>query len=123
MTGNVLTIYNLFVKHQELNDFDIERLININPNSIRSSRLKLEELGIIKRTNIKKKATKGVAKDNRGKYTMYQLVKKVNPDLIKRKKNKKISRNIILAKMKYLRKKIKNIEKELSRFVSSLVVR
>lgn len=123
MTGNVLAIYNLFVKHRELNDFDIERLININPNSIRSSRLKLEELGIIKRTNVKKKASKGVAKDNRGKYTIYQLVKEINPNLIKRRKNKKISRTSILVKMKGLRKKIKNIEKELSKFVSSLVAK
>lgn len=123
MIGNVLAIYNLFVKHRELNDFDIERLIDINPNSIRSSRLKLEELGIIKRTNVKKKATKGVAKDSRGRYTIYQLVKEVNPDSIKRKKSKKISRTSILAKIKGLRKKIKNIEKELSRFVSSLVVK
>jgi transcription initiation factor IIE alpha subunit len=118
--GNLLAIYNLFVQHRELNDFDIERLSKINPNSIRPTRLKLEELGIIKRTNIKKKATKGEAKDSRGKYTIFKIVREIDTNNIKKKKHKNISKNLVSKKLKSLRQKIKTLQKQLNLLIQSI---
>jgi len=120
MQGNILAIYNLFLKHRELNDHEIERLLKINPNSVRSGRLKLEELGIIKRTEIKKRASKGVALDSRGKYTMFQIIKEVDPENMKKKKSGKISRSSVVLKLKTLRRKAKVLEKEINAVIRSM---
>jgi transcription initiation factor IIE alpha subunit len=121
MTGNALAIYNLFVKHRELNDHEIERLLKINPNSIRSIRLKLEEFGIIKRTEIKKRASKGVAMDSRGKYTMFKLIKEIDPEKMEKRKSKKISKTTVIKNLKSLRKKVIVLEKTISSIIRSMI--
>jgi transcription initiation factor IIE alpha subunit len=57
--GNALVLYNEFVKHKQLTDMDLARLCDINPNSIRSARQKLEKMRLIKRTDFKKDYSTG----------------------------------------------------------------
>ena len=54
LRGNMLTIFNLFVQHKRLTDFELENLCEINCNSIRGARLKLEQKRLIRRTEEKK---------------------------------------------------------------------
>ena len=119
MKGNLLEVYNLFLKHKTLTDHELERLSVLNPNSIRPSRLKLEEMGIIARTNLKKKATKGRG-DERGKYVVYELVKEVDPNKIAKRKSSKISRNAILTKLRSLKQKIKQLQKSVNKIVNTI---
>ncbi len=119
MKGNLLEIYNLFVKHKKLTDHELERLSQINPNSIRPSRLKLEELGIVSRTSVKKKASKGRG-DERGEYVVYELVKEVDPSKLKKKQNSRVSRTAILTKLRSLRQKIKQLQKSINKIVTSI---
>jgi transcription initiation factor IIE alpha subunit len=62
----------LFQKHGELTDIQLDRLLGINPNSVRPLRLQLQREGHIVKTDEKKKHTRGRGK--RGYYTIYKVV-------------------------------------------------
>lgn len=69
--GNVAKVYGLFLAHKHLTDMQIQNLLkDINPNSIRPCRLKLERLGLIVRT---KNKIKHINNSKRGTYTIYSL--------------------------------------------------
>lgn len=66
-------VHNLFLKHRRLTDIQIQRLLpEVNTNSIRPSRLKLERMGLIRRTN-----------DKLNKYTIFEIVNKDRKKAIK----------------------------------------
>lgn len=74
LRGNMLTIFNLFVQHKRLTDFELENLCEINCNSIRGARLKLEQKRLIRRTEEKKKHFENNKRG--GAYTIYELIVK-----------------------------------------------
>ena len=115
LTGNALAVYNLFLKHIKLTDVQISKLININPNSVRATRLKLEQMKLISRTEKKKKMSYGMANNKHdGMYTIYQLEKVIDPKKIKnKKKKKKFSISELRSKLKILQKTVKSMLKEL----------
>lgn len=92
--------YNLFVKHGKLTDIQLQKLLDVNPNSVRPVRLTLERKGLIRRMKEKKKHTRGRIIDSRkGHYTVFKLVK--NPKLVEYSaKEQKYSK--LLAKIKQL---------------------
>jgi hypothetical protein len=80
LSGNTLEMYNLFLKHKQLTDVDLQKHSDINPNSIRSARLKLEKLGLIRRTDYKKgKKSEYRKSSHHGYFTIYKLVKIIDP--------------------------------------------
>ena len=90
MKGHVKTLYDLFVKHGELTDLDLASYApQINPNSIRGTRLRLQEMKIIESAgekkymgtspNVKSKSNKA------GYFTVYKLRESHKP-----KKEKKL---------------------------------
>ena len=78
LVGNVKIIYDLFVKHGELTDNDLAlHAPQINPNSIRGARLRLQKMKIIE--SLQEKKFVGIppnvkCKNNRaGYFTVYKL--------------------------------------------------
>lgn len=91
MTGISNEAYNMFKKHKSLTDVQLQKLLNVNPNSVRPARLKLEEMGLITRTTEKKQHRRGRRGTNErtGHYTIYKLVsrpRKVEPASATQKK-------------------------------------
>ena len=69
--GNAARVYSLFLSHRRLTDVQLQEMLkDINPNSIRPSRLRLEKLGLIRRT--KHKIKHKVGKKNNYN-TVYEL--------------------------------------------------
>lgn len=62
----------LFQKHGQLTDIELDRLLGINPNSVRPLRLQLQREGHIVKTGEKKKHTRG--RGTKGYYTIYKVV-------------------------------------------------
>jgi transcription initiation factor IIE alpha subunit len=73
--------YDLFLEHGSLTDVQLHKFLGVNPNSVRPVRLKLEEMGLIRRMKAKKKHTRGRSSNNRvGHHTIFKLIK--NPKLV-----------------------------------------
>jgi len=115
MKGHQSKAYELFQKHEKLTDVQLQRLLAINPNSVRPLRLNLEKQGLIRRMKAKKKHTRGRSSNNHdGMHTIYKIVR--NPIEIKRatgleanldnliKRVEQLNKALILLKAKIVRK-------------------
>ncbi len=123
LSGNRLTVYNLFKKHKSLTDYQIEKMSGLNPNSIRPARLSLEKNGIIKRTEHKAEVAlyRSSHKDVKiGLYTVYDLVKIVDAKNFNSTK-KKMSKSQILKNLRTVKKSIKRLDQVLSDLMNQLI--
>lgn len=111
------TIYNqaieLFQKHHTLTDFELQKYLQVNPNSVRPVRLKLQQEKLIQATGEKKKHTKG-RKSRTNERCGYYTVYKLNPNK-RRGKQPNTNLNNVLKKLSQfhlaLAKYIKSLEK------------
>ena len=114
MTGNILNAYELFQKHEKLTDVQLERLLGINPNSVRPIRLKLEAMGLIRRLKAKKNHIRGRRSSQHTRmHTLYKLVK--NPVKVVSLSPVEIRVDNLLKKVSQLEKMLLVLKKQLSR--------
>lgn len=110
LSVNCQIIYDLFAKHKKLSDIDLLRRSKLNSNSIRPTRLKLERMGLIRRTN--KKKIHSFQNRGSGEYTMYELVRTTKTPPVKHTKSK-VSVSKLINELNQIKNKIDSIISQL----------
>lgn len=120
MVGNALKMYNLFLSHKQLTDIELAKISDIHPNSIRSTRLQLEKMGLICRTNYKKGKKDEPRKNARhGYHTIYKIAKIVDPKKFVIPK-KPLSRTSTIAQIQRIKTQLKKMYLDMNSFLDRI---
>lgn len=114
LSYNTDRLYSLFIEHAALTDFELETMSGLNPNSVRGARAKLEDLGLIKRTQARK-----LAKD-RGYYRVYVLTKALKPAYIQPMPKKHVVAYSRMIQQSAYQRYQANMEKLLARALTKI---
>jgi predicted transcriptional regulator len=120
MTGNALKMYLLFLQHKEMTDIELAKISEIHPNSIRSTRLQLEKMGLICRTNFKKGKKNEVRRNARcGYYTIYKIAKIVDPKKFAMPK-KPLNKTSAIRQIQKIKTQLKKMYSDMNKFLEKI---
>lgn len=107
LSGIKLVVYEAFLQHKFLSDLDLLKITNLNPNSIRPTRLALEQMGLIKRTHRRKNHK--TSNKRKTLYTVYELTRVISTRKFDKKTQKKKDDTSVSSALIKIRKEIDDL--------------